>query len=353
MNIKKIVHAPLLLSIILLCGLAVQAEDLDLATKPLAVETGGVEPNIVLILDESGSMSNAGSYDVFYSPGYDADNEYRCINVAHTLQALHGNTVVVNVSKEGSTQGLPYFSYNGKYHTWGGNTQGTIDGTTINGGNVCFDPDETYSAKLEARFDVTGACKPNRYRYKTSRSGSWTSNQSQCPQSYHTCECTDNYTRLTADHNAVRTETVSGNYLNWYFSATEAEWANNTITGGYKNYSGSANDHGYWTEKHEDKFNTSDYGSGLSREYRGLKKGVSYSHQRLAVAKDVIKTLVRDITDANLAFLGYTSSSSGSGDNYPELLPLRHGMINFSEGQDQATITKKETMLGIVDSVTA
>src|SRR5690554_5274528 len=275
MKINTVIKAPLLLSVLLLCSFVAQAENLNLADKPLAAETEGVAPNIMLILDDSGSMSCGSggrcADDVFYAPGFDGNKEYRCTITSAVLRPLQGNTVVVHVSDDAGTRGTPYFSYGGKYYTWGDNDPSApINGHNIEG-QVCFDPDEKYQVRLHAYTEDFGSC--SKYENVCVSWDYWGS----CRRSEKQCVNKGDKFLKASDS---KVEVFDGNFLNWYFSATIAEWADDTVTGGFKDYGTAGKNHGYWTEIAATDFVTEDVtfcyrGSGSSANNCSSTSGLS------------------------------------------------------------------------------
>ena len=270
--------------------LSLQASDLDLSNEPLAIKTQGVNPNVVLIVDESGSMDYN---DVFYAPGYDADKEYRCLGNVEIVRPVTGQTVTVYISKRSGADGVPYFYYDGSYYGWGEGGAGQTNASSVTT-DACFDPDEKYRVKLRA-----DSCSNSNY-----------------------CVANGN------------TEDMEGNFLNWYFSATVSEWADESLTGGYTTYSGA-----YWSETVADNFKTSSGGD------RGLKPGVSYDHKRMTVAKDVAKKLVRDTDKINLGIATYSTNSNGSS----RYRTLQHGVAELDYvSLPTETNSRKLTMLDVI-----
>lgn len=374
--------------------------NIDLAQKPLAVESKGVSPNIMLLIDDSGSMACGVNQrcgdDVFYAPGYDANQEYACKNsTSNILTPLAGNTVVVHVSKANATSGMPYFEYNGKYYTWGNNVQSRIDGHDIES-NVCFNTEASYQVRLQASTEQ-GQCTGS-WRYKVYSSGYWYNNYTSCPKGYSEaagtcvqyCTGTLRNTYLVA---AGPKEEMEGNFLNWYFSDTISEWADNSLDGGFKNYQGSDLDHGFWTEKAATKFittqlnfastgnvvypaNTMINGSthnannkpwfpnipvhsnktyaSVAQSWRGglhdvfdssdshghgspqtsmmgMKPGVSYFHMRINVAVDVGKKVIRDMDNAFVAISDFWAkiNSDGKSVSKGNERQLIHGFVEI------------------------
>lgn len=271
------------------------AEPLELSNKPLAVEAEGVNPNIMMIVDESGSMTDGNSNDVFYAPGYDANIEYKCSNTSRTiLEPNNSSTVVVYMSLK-TKSGFPYFKYGSSFYTWNNTAYTKLDDNTMSGA-ACFDPTEIYKVKLQA----------------DTKSGS-------------------NYYYANGS-----TEEFDGNFLNWYFSATKSEWSDNSLTGGYSKYSGEL-----WTQSHATTFNT-------GSTDRGLKSGVSYKTQRLKTAKDVAKKVVRDMDKANFGLVGYTTSS------WAPTIFLHHGLVELDIAKDKtATESSKKSLLSEIDDITS
>lgn len=258
-----------LLSLAILYGQAVlAAEDINIAQKPLAVETGGVSPNVMLILDDSGSMScvNGSSCadDVFYAPGYDANKEYRCTkNEANTnlLKPKAGNVLTVYVSMK-TDKGVPYFKYGNDFYTWGKKLGNSYEDNVISEG-VCFDPDDKFQVKLKANKRQT-SCSAYYYQDRSSTKKNWSNDKDSCASGR---TIANNLCRVSTTcktpvdeylYSTLATEEQDGNFLNWYFSSTIAEWGDNSDTGGYKDYGESGLNSGYWTEDSEKQFITDD-----------------------------------------------------------------------------------------------
>lgn len=141
-----------------------------LSNTPLVV-TGYAEPNIMLLIDSSGSMNH-----VVPDTPFDASVTYGSCPSAQQLS--NGSTVYLRVRSDGYA-----YIYNGNNYAWS-----TSSGTeTITGyGSRCFNPTTVYSAVLNATENCSGSVR--------------------CAGS------------------GIGTADYSGNYLNWYFS-------NNTRTG--------------------------------------------------------------------------------------------------------------------------
>jgi type IV pilus assembly protein PilY1 len=148
-----------------------QAAQLTFANEPLHVSTF-VDPNIMFLIDNSGSMSNV----VPDSP-YDATADY--------TPAGCGTTI----TKQGSTSNTISLRINSSTPKIRVGSGGNVDITAL-----CFDATTTYFGKLNA--DTTSSCGGDDF----------------CPSGYLPAEYT-------------------GNYLNWYFSSTDntATWTNQAM----------------------------------------------------------------------------------------------------------------------------
>lgn len=139
------------------------AATLSIPDVPLFLTTGSVDPNVMLMLDSSGSMSN-----VVPDAPYDEGNEYSCTGTLFDAN----DQVDIEILENGD----PYLRRSGTSTTydWGrGNNKGLT-----NKSKRCFDPDATYRARLFA--------------------DGGNNNGTKSPGSY-----------LPARY--------TGNYLNWYF----------------------------------------------------------------------------------------------------------------------------------------
>jgi type IV pilus assembly protein PilY1 len=192
--------------------ISVFASDIEVDNKPLATQLGVAIPNVMLLIDDSGSMrmqpdQGNGGFDVSYAPNYDKEITYACMAGSFLANA---GTVEVNVSKNGEYTGTPFISVqqgaNRTYYGWGmfdDKTPATPEILDAPGSTrTCFIPEEIYTVRLHAYIcDEFAACRS----YSTV-------NDSYNPQ----------------------VSTRSGNFLNWYFSGTLAEWGDNSVTGGFK-----------------------------------------------------------------------------------------------------------------------
>src|SRR5712691_2829926 len=145
------------------------AASLNLPDVPLVVSTT-VSPNIMLLLDNSGSMSN-----IVPDTPYNANTTYpppTCTGSNALNNGIAYTDTEPNVDILVSSGGTPSFLYNGSIFSWGTST-----------GQKCFIPTRTYNARLVADLGVSPA-QPGSY--------------------------------LDA--------TYTGNYLNWYFGSSPTKW---------------------------------------------------------------------------------------------------------------------------------
>lgn len=437
------------------------AADMNLETRPLAILTSGTTPNIMLLLDDSGSMAWS---DVDYSPGYDADQVYKCDDTIPVLPSLGAASAVVTyISLEPSYEGVPYFSYNNVLYGWGTLT-GAVSNTTPeiafnkNLSRVCFDPEQTYQFKRKAEKKGSTTVQEEVVGIPTTPDRTIAAGDMYCPDSNEPSGVHQTYTPQSGSlyvltgyflgffpqygwvysnnvcnpgsqssyRAVVATETIfipgvpipgyeppsyivdyyysiaaptseqTGNYLNWYFSATLAEWADDTATGGYKNYNEALTGHGFWTEEVAKNFiyqnttfnfskseDTQIHGSKTnpansktwfpveaastssslsnSSSLKGLKPGVFEYLPRITVAKDVSKMLTRKLKRAKLgiaamhskvsynAGTGKYSSDSGSGDGGM----LVHGLVVLDKTSTDTTVLSNtaSNQLSLVKSI--
>ena len=429
---------------------------IDFTTEPMAVLTDGAPPNMLVIIDDSGSMDD---YDVFYAPGYDDDNNYRC-NAGTPLAANDANTVIMHVSGriEGGINytGTPYFTYGSQTYGWGksgnSNPAAGMDGSNAanTAENKCFNPKQDYKVKLYANERVenyepvtvpanthhclfkldaeralyvpansTNSGSSNYYRctwknnnyyvskhgrpafsdigggYGSSGDGEYlcysgnslsTSEQFMRYKPNSTSKCQlrdgnswDNYNDdsrhefdlvqvvgfyLHANHNDSDNpeRTVSGNFLNWYFSNTVAEWSDTTVAGGYTAYN---TDGAAWTASAvlASNFNVSESGSSKNKNYIGYKLNVSHNKERLDVAQDVAKSLIRKLGNINIAISSFGSRYATGDHDSSNTGVMMHGFKTLSGDKNeldtthpdyidyQATKADRLTMIKAVDMI--
>ncbi|NRB40258.1 MAG: hypothetical protein HRU20_17625 [Pseudomonadales bacterium] len=174
-----------------------------------------------------------------YSPGFDAAHEYSACQSPSA--SIPKNTII----KTKSSNATGYFSINNRNYIWGtGGGSFVLSGTRLN--KYCFHPDETYT--LHSKADSTSS------KYKM--------------------------------------ENVSGNFLNWYFSASVAKFHDPLIT----------------SDDPSINMNTPDFNWGRN----GLKRKVKL-YKRTTVAKDVAKHMIADLEDVNVGLASYKDSTSSDG----------------------------------------
>ena len=153
---------------------------IDFVNEPMSVQSDGAPPNVMLVMDDSGSM---GVYqngrvlgdDMLYFPGYDQDKEYRCSS-GTVLDSVEQYIVELRIStryrkNKYDYRGVPFFTYNHypnggtvltNVYGWG--TSGNVDGAAglpnNTTSNVCFNPEQNYVVRLRANekgSDVSAA----------------------------------------------------------------------------------------------------------------------------------------------------------------------------------------------------
>lgn len=162
---RKLAHTVMVASIIMLSGHAAAA-DLDLADNPLFV-TAGVAPNIMFLIDDSGSMNNIVP-DAPYNP-----------SASQTCQSsFRINPANGQIDIRITSGGTRSFVQSGDPYNWGT--------ANVSGGNPerCFNPTANYDARLY---------------------GEGSSDNTKQPGSY-----------LPAQY--------TGHYLNWYFGSSPTSW---------------------------------------------------------------------------------------------------------------------------------
>jgi len=170
----------------------------SLSTLPLITSTQ-VEPNIMLILDSSGSMQNPVP-DLPFDPTV----TYFTCPAATTIST--SSNIALYIS---SSSNIPYFysSTDNRLFDWG---TGSGNGSTGKSAR-CFNPTQTYNAALLANTTVnSNGCDLN--------SGN---NISNLFNSLKNDRCTDTGGSNTTAYGPA---TFSGNYLNWYFGSTPTNW---------------------------------------------------------------------------------------------------------------------------------
>ncbi|WP_317932999.1 pilus assembly protein [Halioxenophilus sp. WMMB6] len=120
------------------------AWSLTLPKKPLLIEAS-IEPNVMLLLDDSGSMI----YD-WYFGDYDKDTDYADCPATITIAGYSatGGTYYQVVAHTNSS-GYAYFSYRGSNYAWG-----TTDAIDSNTGlqQACFDDSDDYYVQYSDDF---------------------------------------------------------------------------------------------------------------------------------------------------------------------------------------------------------
>lgn len=271
----KLVTVLLSLCALLVSALPAVSEDFVLPNMPLATETLGVEPNILLMVGESRTMSyGGGGSDVFYPPGYDPRRIYKCSDESKNLTPDEAKVVkvLINANALNGVYASPFFTYGNEneYYTWNHKARGSygngLDPFKLKGGK-CFWPDKEYNAVL--RTQPTGHAW--RYIY-------WPHNSS------------------------APIERLSGNFLNWYFSKSQAKWADNSLTGGFTHNLSGDDQGGFTTTSNvassKNKVEPSGAQLSLAKGYSGfigMKRNVTYQQERISVARDIVKKVIRDM----------------------------------------------------------
>ncbi|MBW6477302.1 MAG: hypothetical protein K0A95_09540 [Chromatiales bacterium] len=154
---------------VMMAGIAPTMANVDVAQAPLYMG-GQVPPNIMLMIDNSGSMSN-----ISIDEPYDPDTTYACNGTTYEDPSVRIDIYI-------TSDGAPYFRQGATttYRDW--SSVVTASGLTGRAGR-CFTPGTTYRARLLANDGAAGALKS--------------------PSNY-----------LSAEYD--------GNYLNWYFGYNTA-----------------------------------------------------------------------------------------------------------------------------------
>ncbi|MEW5755173.1 MAG: PilC/PilY family type IV pilus protein [Pseudomonadota bacterium] len=123
-----------LLGTMLVLPLVAEAQ-LSLPTQPLFLN-GGEDPNIMLLLDSSGSMTN-----IVPTAPYNESEDYPSLACPSGMQLTATSEILLKVS----AAGYPYFSHGGTEYDWGVTSSGTgLTGKT----KRCFNPTTQYTAAL-------------------------------------------------------------------------------------------------------------------------------------------------------------------------------------------------------------
>jgi type IV pilus assembly protein PilY1 len=331
------------------------ATDIPISDEPLAIKTEGANPNIMLMLDDSGSMD---TNDVFYAPGYDSDYEYKCA-AGTPLAPVTGAEVTVHISKRTGYIGTPYYTYDGVMYGWGGSGNSTAAAGQA-ALNKCFDPDQSYQVKLKAEPSYVDTATTTTTKKEYYCGKGYSLKYSNSSKAYY-CQKKKNwywaYSRdvvvTTTDPVVVpfvgymkateSTKQYSGNFLNWYFSATKAEYSDASLTGGYSTYSGE-----FWSQAVATNFVTSD----SNTDYRGFKSGVHFKHDRMEVAIDVSKLLVRKLTDVNIALSSFHTRGNG-GKSTSQNGYLMHGFVPLKASAPVTTNANKLSLITTIEKLYA
>ncbi len=146
---------------------SITAAPLSISDSPLEV-SGAIEPNVMLLIDNSGSMSN-----IVPDTPYDPSVTYFTCGSASVVTS--GSSIDIRITSAGA----PYLKLGGSDQDWGVNS-----GTGPTGKSTrCFNPGESYMARL---YGNSGG-------------------NPKSPSGY-----------LRAQY--------TGNYLNWYFGSSPTNW---------------------------------------------------------------------------------------------------------------------------------
>lgn len=343
--------------------------DKEFADEPLAVKTKPVPPNVMLLMSRSGTMNgqqtSGGGPDTFYAPGYDPDLRYVCpkeipgrykILEADPAKELRAYFVVENKAAYSVPSGYPFFDYGGGKYVFGDTGYTNMAGWGVT--SVCFDPDATYKARLSVENNLkTNYVFPHAYGFYRANAGSML-------------------------------REYSGNFLNWYYSAIPSKWADNSVTGGLPQLQEvnvvSTPNTGVVRAGNVGVINKAsciirypipaaaataasyDYGIGgnsgcyavvpaaippspLPGGSVGLKQNVSFITERWSVARDVVKKVVRDASNINLAIGTFTTTAAGDQKNGSPVIRLESDFKYYSgDNTDPSQIALKEGVLSDV-----
>lgn len=379
----------ILLSLIMAALTASTAVAKEFADEPLVVKTKPVPPNVLLLMSRSGTMNgqqtSGGGPDTFYAPGYDPDIRFECpkspngwsydilqpddskVLVAYmaTALGLTGNDDPYklfgcpdNTANCQAPAGFPFFKYgSGNYYVFGNNIHKGKKIRTYRVENipVCFDPDANYRTKL-------WAAEPENLEQNT-------------------------YAKNGPER------VVTGNFLNWYYSDTPSKWANQTVDGGLgydtseKLYTVGSPDYNFVLRGDVGILNKASciirhpvpaaaaaaesysYSIGgnsgcfavvpaavppspLPGNSIGLKKNVGFITERWSVARDVVKKVVRDAENINLAIATFTTTAAADQKNGSPVLRLESDFNYYSgDNSDPTQVALKENVIQDVNDL--
>ena len=231
--------------------------DLNLSDSPLVV-SGAVDPNIMLLLDTSGSMSNI----VPDSP-FSAATDYVNCTGGNRLAADSAEQVEIRVQSDGDV----YFSYDGSSYDFGNGSGSGITGRT----QKCFYDDSSYNARL---------------------SGNGSSGGERVPSGYLQAEYT-------------------GNFLNWYLS-------NNTYSGGANFGAGAVQRPGTNTRMEVAKAAGASLVTGLNDVRLGMasyhgSNGATIQNgiEDIAVNRSAVSTSITNLSNSGSTPLGEAFAAIG------------------------------------------
>lgn len=292
----------------------VNAVAIDFTQAPLATKSTPVKPNIMLMIDDSGSMSNSDSNDVFYTPGYNFNEEYACKEGANVLGPDNNETVEVYIERQDGSYGTAFFKFGGSFYALSEN-KGTInpsgnDNRTLT--RACFDPKKEYNVKLRANDCNSSYCFPS---------------------------------------SSIKTEIKKGNFLNWYLSDSSYSYYNYSFSEASSgNYSGSL------TTDLSSPSKNFYYGNNTSQNlYKGYKRATSEGANRMLVAKDVASLLTAHTADVNIGvasfyYSGNNDEKNNGGEINRELLEL--GDLNVASGTEDGLKGNRNKNLSTINSLT-
>lgn len=318
-----------------LTPLLAMAVTLDLSQSPLASKSTPVKPNIMLLLDDSGSMD---AEDVFYTPGYDFNKRYDCGDNSTILQADSSKTVVMHVERT-PTAGVGFFQYGNKYYEINANpAAATVTRSKNIEAKVCFNPDLNYKVRLqtdtckgEGDPETVPNCRTEEYCSHWRYYWSWYEYRyiRFCPNwAYY-----DPYRRVCngtitipgeekdLDYCYAGTDVVveekTGSFLNWYLSASSNNYYSLTNTRiAARDLSGGLFSN--FVPARDFIVPVSDGETGSSRNSpfrsRGYKRNTSNSEERMAVAQDVAFLLASGTADISFGLSSFYNPGDTIGN---------------------------------------
>ena len=421
--------------------------EMELSTEPLILKTAPTKPNVLLMLDDSGSMATRyGGDDSFYSPGFNYMKDYKCsadstfippsANIqAKIYQGLDGDNLGVFVQggrEYALAQGVGVYTASGQesryelscqassddvrvaekrcrrgrsYCSWSGwqdnNTyslgdfgfscdanstqndvisfsvpsgyaeddcEAAIDGDGLSGchWDASMDPNSDYYTNFsgtDRRFrvrdleysqtvtpidvfekDFATACFYDDLDYKVSLKADTCADEAVV-MSYENTGVQVNKTLTTCSSGTATAdyETLSGKYLNWYFSNSSGEFFDFTqITDtGTNRLLDDVGGLAINLDQPKTSFITTGNASNANFGYR---ENTRDNYERTTVMIDVAAIFVAGVSDMEVGIATY-DASEGAGEIDREILELGSLIYNSNLDEDESTFQNNRILL--------